>query len=374
MRQSIPHFDEIANQPAHAVLVSLTRQIQEEPHRTAQSTRDEPAYPNAAPVCPDTHEEVENRHRGSVALVDIHQDRLWGTTDAMQATCFFRSSAKPFQAFPLVESGVHQHMSPAELAITCASHTGTDRHVSLAQAVLAPTGLPAAALQCGPHPPHDDTTRQHLCQTHQPPTSWHNNCSGKHAGMLRYCHHHHLPVATYLEPTHPLQQRIIQILKQWGDAESIALGVDGCGAPVFYIPLQSAARLYAHLGCAPEFAPLRHAMAQHPDVIGGFGQADTAIMQASQGRLLAKVGADGVMAVSRVDSGQGLALKLDDGNNHIRNWATIQLLIHLGWLDAGAQQDPALQPFLETRRLNTQGRTVGHHYFYPPEQLPVVTP
>jgi L-asparaginase len=201
-----------------------------------------------------------------------------------------------------------------------------------------------------------------LLQSGLKPTRLFNNCSGKHAGMLFYCHRAGLDPSTYLQPQHPLQQRILQAVKHWGGTEDVPLAIDGCGAPIFYLPLVSMARLYAHLGSSSQFLPLRDAMTAHPEIVGGQGRVDTCIMQATQGQLLAKVGADGVLCVTRVGADEGLALKLSDGSADVRDMALLQILINLGWIKGEALHDPRLQPFLEKQfRKNTQGLTVGQY-------------
>ncbi|HEY9746519.1 MAG TPA: asparaginase, partial [Oculatellaceae cyanobacterium] len=287
---------------------------------------------------------IENRHWGWVALAKPLQRRLYCTPGAGQLATFFRSSAKPFQAFPLVAAGCADQLSTEELAVICASHTGSERHIALVQQILGKANLTPDALQCGPHPPLDDEARQKLREQGVSPTSVHNNCSGKHAGMLFYCRAAGLDTTSYLNPKHPLQQCIIEGLRRFSGVQEIPLAVDGCGAPVFYLPLSAMATLYAHLGSEAALAPIRQAMTAYPELVGGEGRVDTVIMQVSRGQLLAKVGADGVLCVSRVGQGEGLAVKLADGSNTVRDLAVVAILHRLGWLDEIAWQDTRLQP------------------------------
>lgn len=313
---------------------------------------------------------VENRHLGWLVVTDRSQRLLYCTPGASEIATFFRSSAKPFQAYPLVKKGIHAELTTDELAIACASHTGSQMHTSLAHRILTKAGLPEESLQCGPHAPIDAGTQEQLRQTGSVPSRIHNNCSGKHAAMLLYCQRLGLDTTTYLDPRHPLQQEILDALKQWGRVSSIPLAIDGCGAPVFYLPLQTMALLYAHLGSTPEFQPLCAAMTSYPEVVGGQGRVDTVLMQASQGRLLAKVGADGVLCVSHVGSGEGLALKLADGSGEIRDLTLVHILYQLGWLDENTKSHPDIVKFLDKkRRLNTQNKIVGEFqvHFQPGE-------
>jgi L-asparaginase II len=311
---------------------------------------------------------VENHHLGWLVVTNRQKQLLYCTPGADEAATFFRSSAKPFQAFPMVQAGFHHELSTEELALACASHTGSQRHTDLAFSILKKAGYPESTLQCGPHNPTDPQALAQLQSTQQAPSRIHNNCSGKHAAMLLYCRKAGLDPATYLDPHHPLQQRIVQNIQQWGEVPSVPLAIDGCGAPVFYLPLHSMALLYAHLGTSKEFQPLQHAMSTFPEVVGGKGRVDTVIMQASQGKLLAKVGADGVLCVARVGSGEGLALKISDGAGDIRDMALVEILIRIGWLDSQAAQDEQLAPFRKKMiRTNTQDKPVGEFqlHFHP---------
>lgn len=304
---------------------------------------------------------TENRHWGWIVAANSHGETVHQTQGAESLMTFFRSSAKPFQAFPLVEGDYAAELTTPELALACASHTGSAEHLRHVQSILDKAGLTPDTLQCGPHAPFDPAMLAQMRTKGKDPQKIHNNCSGKHAGMLFYCRKAGLDSASYLAPEHPLQQRILGILKQWAGLDVIPTAVDGCGAPVFYMPLTGMARLYAHLGEAPQFKPIREAMTQHPVLVGGEGRVDTVIMQVSQGALLAKVGADGVICVSRVGYGEGLALKVADGSGDIRNLLVVETLIRLGWLDAMTADDPRLVPYRDLSRRNTQGKIIGSY-------------
>lgn len=311
---------------------------------------------------------VENRHMGWLVINHRHQGILYSTPGAYEIATFFRSSAKPFQAFPLIESGLYRELSEAELALTCASHVGSHRHIELARSIFQKAGIPESSLQCGPHAPADAAMLEYLRQSEKTPTSIHNNCSGKHAGMLFYCQKQKLDPDTYLAFEHPLQQEMLAVLRKWGGIQEIPTAIDGCGAPVFYLPLKIMALLYAHLGSTEEFAPLKNAMINHPEVVGGDGRVDTVLMQASEGKLLAKVGADGVLCVSRVGRDEGLALKIADGSEPVRNMTIVEVLTRLGWLDQKAIQDSRLTPFQDQLRFNTQDKAVGEYQVhFPPK-------
>lgn len=319
--------------------------------------------PDASTRC-EVDELIENRHLGWAIVYDQQHGLLYSTPGADQTATFFRSAAKPFQAFPLIEEGYASALSVEELALTCASHTGSSRHCVTASTILQKANLTEAALQCGSQTPIDSLALDALRQSNQAPSPLHHNCSGKHAGMLFCCRSAGWDVGTYLQPEHPLQRKILSALQTWGTVRDIPVAVDGCGAPVFYLPLLAMARLYAQLGLADEFKPLRQAMLKYPELVGGEGRVDTVIMQASQGQILAKVGADGVLCASHVGKGQGVALKISDGSTWIRNITFVEMLVRLGWLDAYQARDRRLAPFRNLLRSNAQGAVIGRYHVH----------
>lgn len=317
---------------------------------------------------------LENAHHFWAIAVSINtsagaskpEHLLYSTPGSAELKTFFRSSAKPFQAFPIVRAGLADQLSQQQLAIACASHSGAAMHLRWADSILQMLKSPSnqdlveTSLGCGPQLPVDETEQQALRQQHLQPTRLHNNCSGKHAAMLWYLAQQGIPIAGYLSSHHPLQQEILGILQAYGEVSDIPVAVDGCGLPTFYLPLKTMALLYAKLGVLPEFQPITQAMTTYPELVGGdTGRVDTAIMQATAGKLLAKVGADGLLCVSKIAAGEGLALKLLDGNGPVRDLTVVHLLRHLGWLSQEQLDHPALQPWQRLSRFNTNGDVVG---------------
>jgi L-asparaginase II len=307
---------------------------------------------------------VENRHWGWVSWCDSTGHQEGQSAGAAHIATFIRSAAKPFQALPLLLTGAVESMSSEALAISCASHTGTEAHVRVVEELLQKARLGPANLQCGADWPVDPVRRRKLRQIGKPASSIYHNCSGKHAGMLFCCQQNGWPIETYLDPEHPLQKMILKTLLQATGLTSIPLATDGCGAPVFYLPLSAMARLYAQLGSDVFFAPLREAMTKHPNLVGGPGRVDTAIMQTSGGRIVAKVGADGVLCVANSQEKLGLALKIADGDARIRNFALVETLCRLGWLTKEETEDSRLTIHREARRLNSQGKEVGNLHLH----------
>jgi L-asparaginase II len=175
--------------------------------------------------------------------------------------------------------------------------------------------------------------------------------------MLLACTQNGWSTHDYLSPEHPLQQAILQGVRQWSQCPQVETGIDGCSAPTFYLPLDGLARLFAALASAEALSRLRQAMTQHPLLVGGVGRIDTLIMALTQGRLVAKVGADGVMAVGNVALKQGLALKVWSGRDDIRNVTLLHQLRALGWLDVQAYETLSLAWPVEKR--NAAGLVIG---------------
>ncbi|HNN92426.1 MAG TPA: asparaginase [Pseudomonadota bacterium] len=284
-----------------------------------------------------------------------------------QAPAFWRSAAKFIQALSLFHSGAMERFafSRDELALACASHSGGDAHVAVAAGMLAKLGLPTDALHCGPHIPLGSPEAKLLAERGEAPTRLHNNCSGKHSGMLAVCLARGWPVADYNRLHHPLQQEILRHLSQVTEVplSQIDTAVDGCGAVVFRSPLRSLALGYLRLvhGALPEphRAPgeqILSALRTAPRMVAGSGRLCTSLVEVTAGRLVGKVGADGLYALGA--QGQGsLALKIEDGNSRVTDAVVFALLAHLGWLSAAELE--TLRPYSQLPLFNHQREQVG---------------
>lgn len=288
----------------------------------------------------------ESWHLGAASVVTPGGETVARAGDPTVAT-YIRSAAKPFQALPLVEGGglAAFDLDAADLAIVCASHSGRPEHVERVAALLARAGLSPEQLACGVHWPYDAEARRTLREAGERPTVLHNNCSGKHTGMLMACKLAGWPLESYLDPEHPLQQMISRAVAELigVTAEEIEMAVDGCGAPCFYMSLNQAARAYAALadpelaGCgAPRAEALRRiaeAMASAPAMIAGAGEFTTRLIEVTGGRVIGKEGAEGFYALAiRGPVALGAAFKIADGGDRARPGAALELLRQLGSL------------------------------------------
>jgi len=297
---------------------------------------------------------VESRHRAMLVACDPHGRRLFGLGDAGFVT-YLRSAAKPIQALPLVMSGAAHHfgITRKELAIICGSHSGESVHVETVAQLLEKIGLRETALQCGVHPPFDPETARRAGPEGLTPL--HNACSGKHAGMLALARFWRSDLASYLDPEHPVQREIRGALARLADLppSEIGIGIDGCSAPTFALPLERIALAYARL-VNPEAAGLEapwcaaiaevtRAMREYPEMVGGTRRrVDTDLLRETGGRVLAKAGAEGVYALGifpcpRFPEGAGIAIKIEDGDERrARTLVVLEVLRQLELLDGAA--------------------------------------
>ena len=313
---------------------------------------------------------LENQHFGAVAVVNA-QGSLLASVGDPQHLVFSRSTLKPFQALPFMQGGgpAYFGLASEQLAMLCASHSGEPMHVAQVQTMLDKAGLDHETLGCGCHVPyfveHGVTAGSGAYDER------HHNCSGKHTGFLAYYVQHGLPLAGYLEPAHPLQQAVRGcVAKAAGLQEAdLKLGIDGCSAPNFAMPLSALAQAYARLAAVREddefgqsFAQLSSAMSMHPQLVSGTYRNDEAFMRAGRGDWVTKVGADGVQAVASRSRGEAFAIKISDGSKPALFAATVEVLEQLGWLDDA--QRAALAPWRAQDIVSIRGDKVG-------ERLPV---
>jgi len=228
-----------------------------------------------------------------------------------------RSSAKPLQAAGMVRAGLE--VDDEQLAVVCASHSGTPRHVEVVRSLLARAGLDETDLDNTPGMPIDGESRRAMIRAGEGPSRIVQNCSGKHAGMVATCVAAGWPTAGYRDSGHPLQQSLRGTIEDLTGDTVTASVVDGCGAALFAVTLLGLARSFARLATAPDGSPEHRcaaAMRAHPDLVGGAGRDVTALISSVPG-LIAKDGAEGVYAAAMPD-GRAVAVKIDDGAERAR--------------------------------------------------------
>ena len=310
---------------------------------------------------------AECQHWGAVAVADCHGRVLAQVGDPYTVT-FTRSTIKAFQALPFLQSGGAQALGwgVSELALLCASHNGEPMHVQQVERMLDSVGQNYHVLRCGCHRPLFAELGLGVLPDGLVPDERHNNCSGKHAGFVAQCVQQGWPLDNHLDPAHPLQRAIRERVAQAvGLApEQLAMGIDGCSAPNYAMPLAHLARGYARLaGGAPDtdldrsLTALADAMVQRPELGSGTGRHDLDFMRAGRGDWVSKTGADGVQVVGSRSRGEAFALKIMDGNMVAQVAAAVEVMDQLGWLDAAQQE--ALAPRRNAVICNAKGLAVG---------------
>ncbi len=328
---------------------------------------------------------VEARSRGAIVAVEP-DGRIVTQLGNPEMTISTRSAIKPIQAIPFITSGAADrfNVSGRELAVVCSSHNAEPFHTETVAALLARISLDESALRCGAHAPYDEATRKHLECSGVPFTQIHNNCSGKHTGMLATALHLGLSLDDYTAKEHPLQREIISIFTRLaGLSDDLPSAIDGCSAPTFGVPLQALALAFARLVEAsadrervtetkvgsqfqnesvtlpPQAAEavrrvklaiaarrIVAAMLAYPEMIGGTKTLDSDLMRAADGALICKVGAEavhaiGVLPCEKYPCGLGIALKMEDGASRAMPAAVIETLAQLAILDETQQRQLA---------------------------------
>ena len=262
---------------------------------------------------------VENVHAASVAVADP-KGRLIAWFGDPERVTWLRSANKSFQALATIETGAADRfgLTQAEVALIASSHNGEDGHVEGVLSILGKIGLDPSALQCGTHPPLDQATAFRVGADYN---RLHSNCSGKHSGMLTLARHLGVEPAEYLSRSSRSQRLILKTLAEVMGLRpaEVKVGIDGCGAPTFAVPLRVAAMAYARLATGEELGRhregllrLRDAAMAHPWVIGGTGRFDTELMRAFPW-LVTKSGAEAFQGVGVLSRSIGIGAKIEDG-------------------------------------------------------------
>jgi L-asparaginase II len=307
---------------------------------------------------------VEARHAVHAVVADA-DGRVVAAVGDPDAGAFYRSAAKPLQALPLVEEGVVERfgINEDELALCCASHEGEPRHVAGARSILAKAGLDESALRCGPHLPFSEAEAHAVLRNGGEALPIHNNCSGKHAGMLALAVAMGWDPEGYHAPGHPVQERMMREIVRWSKVNEpdVATAVDGCGVVCFAVPLRAMAGSFARFAAAAADgrAPRRivDAMTGNPFMVGGSGRACTAVMERTGAGAFVKLGAEGVYGAGVPDRGLGIAIKVADGARRAVEVALVHVLHRMDVLDTDDLE--ALARWARPQVRNTRGEVVG---------------
>lgn len=312
---------------------------------------------------------VESIHRGDIAAVNV-KGEIVGSVGDPYKKMFWRSAAKPFQALPFVmANGLEKfHITEEELALLVSSHSGEPLHVRLVEQILGKISLSVDSLDCGPARPMSGKAAKILTENKEKPQAVHNACSGKHSGMLALAQLLQVPLEGYTKPEHEIQKIMHRSVAECARVkeEGLEIGIDGCGVPVFYLPLYNMSLAYARLSRPEEgewgdkeaaIQKIRDAMVAYPQVVAGTGRIDTVVSHVTKGRIIAKVGAEAVYCLASVEEGLGITFKIEDGSYRAINPAVIGVLDHFGLLTK-AEHDQLIEKFPPVLK-NHRGDVIG---------------
>jgi len=312
---------------------------------------------------------VESIHDVVLCAVDSRGETLLAYGDVEDFPVFLRSSAKPFIAATVIAAGARERfgLEPREIAVMAGSHGGQPFHVEAVQSILRKIDMPENALQCGTHAPYNAAAALELERAGVAPSVLHNNCSGKHAGILALCKIMHTDPQTYLDENNPAEQRILEFCARVSGlaVSEMPIGVDGCGIPVYALPLRNAALSFMRLatleGVSGEdsaaLAVVRDAMIAFPEYVSGTGEFDARLMQTGEGAIVSKAGAEGVQAAGVLGRDIGVVCKVLDGAARARGPAFLAALRRLGLLSPA--QLTKLADLERGIVYNRAGRAVG---------------
>ena len=311
---------------------------------------------------------VENRHRGSFIIIDA-EGKVIASGGDIQRPVFPRSAVKSIQAMAMAETDAIGRfvLDDEKLALACASHHGEDVHVEGVTRFLQTIGLDARALECGAHAPTDPAAREAMRASGGSPSPLHNNCSGKHAGMLSVARTLGVDTQGYVERDHPVQKAVRRAMEHvlGTPLSEDRCGIDGCSIPTWAVPLDRVALGFARMATGRDLPEtlataarrVFDAATRHPRLVAGTGHLDTVVMGAFAGRLMQKGGAEGVQCGAIRDLGWGYAIKCDDGHMEASRTMVAQLLLAHARPDAG--QAAILKGFAEQPLRNVRGLEVG---------------
>jgi len=314
-------------------------------------------------------ETIESTHYGHAVVVKSDGKILYKIGD-WETVTFLRSSAKPFQTIPVIESGAAHRFkfTSEEIAIISGSHNGEPQHTQIVAQILDKIGLGPEYLQCGTHIPHYYTANNIKPKPDEEFTQLQHNCSGKHAGMLSLCVFKNLSTDNYLDPEHPVQKLITEAIAYVCDypSEKIKIGVDGCSAPVHALPLYNMALGFARFVSPPSvprdkakvYSAIYQAMIDHPDMVAGAGRYDTDIMKVCKEKLIAKAGAEGLHCVGLAERGWGIAVKISDGARRALYNFSLEMLRQLGVITS--EELEKLKDYHQSIIYNWTNKEVGY--------------
>lgn len=310
---------------------------------------------------------LECEHYGAICAVDEHRDIRWSLGD-MQAPRFLRSAGKPLQIIPAIKQGLLEHysLSEQELALMLSSHRGEDMHMKTLNRIMHQSELTESALQCAPSYPLNEAAKEHWLRNGGQEERRFHNCSGKHFGVLSWCKQAGYELESYLDPEHPAQQEITAMIMEMSEAkpEQIDCGKDGCGFPVYALPLPAIATAYLKLACPDLISDpntraaverISQAMNRYPLIVGGTNRLDSVLMEDTN--IVAKGGFKGIFGFALRNERLGFAVKIGDGADEECAFVVQSILKQIGYKGEAVLQ--RLAEVFPSDIRNDQGEIVG---------------
>ncbi len=327
------------------------------------------SYQAAAPLVEVTRSGIVERiHSGHAVVIDGSKEVIYSRGNPYQFT-YMRSSAKPIQAMPLLTSGAADHFafSGKEIAIMCASHYAEPGHMDTLHSIMEKIDVKESDLDCGEASSLNLSYAFEQAEKGLKKRPLFNDCSGKHLGMLAYTLFKKRSIQGYLNPDHDTQKDILSTFARFCEypEEEIIIGIDGCSAPVFALPLYNMAISYLKLSnsslmvedyknCADT---IYHAMTDHPEMVAGSNGFCTELMKVTNGKVVGKIGAEGVYCAGVKNREFAMAVKIEDGNMSVLSSVVLQILNHFNMLSENEKK--RLEPFRIKENLNDRGMVVG---------------
>ena len=313
---------------------------------------------------------VESIHQGHICVVDSDGKVIYKKGD-INARFFFRSSAKPIQIIPFIHSGGAKATgyTTKEISVGCASHSGEPIHQETVLNVLKRLNLDVNDLHCGVRKPYNEDENNRLISKGKKPSALHAGCSGKHAAMLAYAKYLGCDIHDYHKISHPVQQEVMKTISIFTDEDikNIPIGIDGCGLPIFILPIYKMALSYArltrysqdpdstyHEACKTVF----EAMSEYPEMVAGTGEFCTELMQYTSGKLIAKIGAEAVYCLGIKEKKLGICIKIADGSERAIYPVVMQLLLELNAISDNEYEK--LKHWHKAKILNNLDEHIGY--------------
>jgi L-asparaginase II len=306
---------------------------------------------------------IESFHQAFVVIVDKQGKTIYSSGDENYITCF-RSSLKPFQASAAIkcEATSKAQFTSKEIALMCASHSGEKIHIETAKGMLDKLGYTPNDYECGAHPAHDISTRHQMIKSEITHNAMHNNCSGKHAGMLCLAKYTGDITQGYIDKNHIVQKMILEQVIRIAEKPPNSFGIDGCSVPTPFYDLKTIAVMFQKLGSGDyeELTTAYKAMSLHPHLVAGYNRFDTEFIKTMKGRAISKGGGEAIQGISlqtKKYGPVGIALKVIDGSHRVRDVAIMSALTSLNLLTTREKQQ--LHKFSSVSIINYNGIETG---------------